>query len=66
MQFWHVTPHDNNTKMCLFKRRLLRGPSMLLTHQTFGTFEISRENLKNTFLCEMAQIYSMKPNSPQV
>ena len=38
MQFWDVTPHDNSTKIYLLKRCLLRGPSILLAHETFVTF----------------------------
>ena len=55
MQFWQVTRHDNSTKIYLLKKCLVRGFFVLFTHQIFNYLWHLR-NLKNTFLCELAQI----------
>ena len=45
MHCWDVTIHGNSTKADLPKGCLLRGRSMLLTRQTFLTFQsISKKN----------------------
>ena len=43
MQFCHVTPLENSTKIYLFKWCLFSGPSMLLTHQTYVIFMKSQK-----------------------
>ena len=39
--FWYITPHSSSTKIYLFRKRLLKSPSMLLT--TFVTFPKSQK-----------------------
>ena len=59
MQFWNATPYDTIGLKCIYLKNgvyLLSGPSMFLTYQTLQHLR----NLKNTFLCEVAQIYLEK------
>ena len=59
MQFWYITPHGNSTKTYLFRKRLLKSPSMLLTHQTFVTFTKSKN-----CICVQRQKFIQRSQTP--